>query len=380
MPPDEPTSPPLVPTSAGDVVRADYGGGWIGGVLPALSAGRAPRGAPAWVAGARPRVLLLIDGLGWEMYQRFGVQLPALKPFGATVITSVVPSTTATALPSLTTGCPPSVHGMLGDRIRVGGRLLGVLSWTVADGSPPEPAQVQPHQPFPGTRPVVVSNAKFAGSGFSEAHLRGAPFRGYDTPQELVAQVAGAVRDGASVVYGYLPDVDRAAHEAGFDHDAFGASLALANAVVAGIHRSLPPGAALLVTSDHGHVSTPASGRIDLTPLGPMVAAMAGNTRLRYLHARPGAAAELHVAAAELVGDRAWVQDRAALVASGWLGPHVGALVAGRVGDVILAARGDATLVDPSDRRQALLKTMHGSVTSSEMLVPLLTARGAAAA
>jgi hypothetical protein len=269
---------------------------------------------------------------------------------------------------------------MLGDRIRVGGRMLGVLGWTVAGGRPPDPAQVQPHRPFPGGEPVVISAAKFVGSGFSQAHLRGAPFRPYYTPDELVAQVAAVVRGGAPVVYAYLPDLDRAAHELGFDDEGFGTALALTDRVIAGIHRALPPDAALLVTSDHGHVSTPASGRIDLAPLAGMVSAMGGNTRLRYLHARPGAAADLHATAAELVGRRAWVHDRAGLVASGWLGPHISSVVAGRLGDVILAARGETTLVDPSDRRQALLKTMHGSVTASEMLVPLLTARGMTAA
>lgn len=380
MPVDESGLLATAATSSDPIVRADYGGRWIGDVLPALLAGRVPHGAPGWVASARSHVLLLIDGLGWELYRRFRGQLPALDPFAATPITSVVPSTTATALPSLTTGRTPAAHGMLGDRIRVGGRMLGVLGWTVAGGSPPDPAQVQPHQPFPGGEPVVVSATKFIGSGFSQAHLRGAPFRGYDTADELVAQVAAAVRDGARVVYAYLPDLDRAAHELGLDAGGFGAVLALTDDVIARIHRGLPAATAMLVTSDHGHVTTPPSGRIDLEPLGPMVVAMGGNTRLRYLHARSGAAADLRAAAAELVGSHAWVHDRAGLVASGWLGPRISPVVAGRLGDVILAARGEATLVDPTDRRQALLKTMHGSVTASEMLVPLFVAPGASAA
>ncbi len=357
------------------IVRAAYGGAWIGGVLPELLSGRAPCPMPDWVADAGPRVLLLIDGLGWEMYQRFRSHLPALEPFTRAVITSVVPSTTAAALPSLTTGHTPAAHGMLGDRMRVGGRVLSVLGWTVADGSPPDPSAVQPHQPFGGRDLVVVSSAKFVGSGFSRAHLRGAPFRGYDTPDELIEQVVACVRERFPVVYAYLPDVDRAAHEQGFEHDAFAAALTLANDVIAGIHRRLPPAAAMLVTSDHGHVTTPVSGRVDLTPLVPMVSAMAGSTRFRYLHARPGAAADLRAAAVELVGPHAWVHDRAGLMASGWLGPQISPVVAGRLGDVILAARGGATMVDPSDLRQAQLVTMHGSVTSAEMLVPLLAAR-----
>ncbi len=62
----------------------------------------------------------------------------------------------------------------------------------------------------------------------------------------------------------------------------------------------------------------------------------------------------------------------------GWLGPRTSPLVAGRLGDVILAARDDATMVDPSEGRLNSLVTVHGSLTPDEMLVPLLAARGEA--
>lgn len=362
---------------ADGVVRPDYGGAWIGDLMSALLDGRAPRGAPADIAHARQHVVVLIDGLGWAQYRRFATVLPSLTGFTATPITSVVPSTTAAALPSLTTGATPAAHGMLGDRMRVGGRVLSVLRWTVPDGRPPDPATVQPVPPF-GRGPVaVVSGHLFVGSGFTGAHLRGVPYHPYDTADDLINRVVTCVRDGTPIVYAYFPDVDRTAHERGFEHDAFGAALATADRIVASIHRRLPPDVALLVTSDHGHVTTEESQRVDLRPLNPLVSAMAGSTRFRYLHARPGASAELRAAAADLVGSRAWVLDRTELIATGWLGPEMHPVVAGRLGDVILAARGTATMVDPTDLRQAELVTMHGSVTPDEVIIPLLTSRGA---
>ncbi|HSK95615.1 MAG TPA: alkaline phosphatase family protein, partial [Euzebyales bacterium] len=364
------------PTAADDIVLADYGGAWIGAVLPDLLAGRTPAGLPGWVRDATPLVLLLIDGLGWRLYQRFGALMPALADFTGEVITSVVPSTTAAALPSLTTGRTPGEHGVLGDRMRVGGVVLNVLQWSVPDGPPPVPASVQPHVPFAGRPVPVVTNAKFAGSGFSEAHLRGAPFHGYADAGELVGRVGEAIRAGAPVVYAYFPDADRMAHEHGFDHDAFAAALTAADAVVAGIRRHVPGGGALVVTADHGHVMVDPARRVDLTPLAPLIGAMSGSARLRYLHARPGAARELLAAARELAGQHAWVLDRGELVASGWLGPSTSPMIAGRVGDVVLAARDAVTLVDPAEGRLNELVTVHGSITADEMLVPLLVARG----
>jgi hypothetical protein len=373
-PPHE--SPCATTVDADTIALPDYGGAWIGALLPALVAGATPPGAPPWVAQARQRVLLLIDGLGWELYRRFATSLPSLADVDGTRITAVVPTTTATALPSLTTGRTPGEHGMLGDRMRVGGRVLSVLQWTVPRGRPPSPETVQPHRPFDAGAVVVVSHQKFAGSDFSAAHLRGAPYHGYEDIDDLVRQVGACLDDGAPVVYAYLPDLDRTAHERGLEHDAFGHALALCDRVVRGIRRRLPPGAALLVTADHGHVTTDPAKRIDLRPLLPMVSAMAGSTRMRYLHARSGAANDLLAAAREIVGSAAWVHDRAQVVASGWLGPTTRPVVAGRLGDVILSARGTATLVDPGDPLQARLLTMHGSLTPADMYVPLLAARG----
>ena len=373
---DEPEIVTALGGGSAGVVVPDYEGAWIGAVLPALLRGTAPPGLPPWVGDARPAVVLLVDGLGWEQYLRFRAQLPALEGAEGGPMTSVVPSTTATALPSLTTGRPPAEHGMLGDRMRVGGRVLNVLQWTTTGGPPPDPAAVQPHPPFPGGVADVVSGAAFAGSGFSRAHLRGAPYHGFDEAAELPAVVADRLRAGVPLIYAYLPDVDRTAHERGMDHAAFDAALALADAVIVGIHRVLPPGGALVVTSDHGQVTTTPEQRVDLGPLGPLVSAMAGSTRLRYLHARPGAATELLAAAAELAGERATVLDRAGVAATGWLGPTPRPMVAGRLGDVVMAARGAATMVDPDDLRQAQLVTMHGSVTPSELWVPVLALHG----
>jgi hypothetical protein len=360
------------------VVRANYGGAWIGSLLPELLAGRVPPGLPDWVRAAFPLVILLIDGLGWRLYQRFAPQMPALADFTGGPITTVVPSTTAAALPSLTTGRTPGEHGMLGDRIRVGGVVLNVLQWTVSNGAPPAPASVQPHTPFGGRRVPVVSNAKFAGSGFSQAHLRGAPFHGYSDAGDLISQVGTVVRSGAPLLFAYFPDADRTAHEYGLDHDAFAASLAAADAVVRGIRRHVPPHGAVIVTADHGHVTVDPGQRIVLTPLVPLISATSGSARFRYLHAKAGAARELLAGARELAGTRAWTGDRDALVATGWLGPHTNAVTAGRAGDVVMVARGAVTLVDPAEGRLNDLVTVHGSLTADEMLVPLLVARGTA--
>jgi predicted AlkP superfamily pyrophosphatase or phosphodiesterase len=65
----------------------------------------------------------------------------------------VAPSTTATALTSITTGLTPGEHGVVGYRIDVDGEVLNVLRWATRPATPAgriPPADIQPFPPFLG--------------------------------------------------------------------------------------------------------------------------------------------------------------------------------------------------------------------------------------
>jgi len=112
-----------------EFVPPDYGGGslanipaTIAGLLGAPSPGLPPLHDGLWrplATGARRVVLLLIDSLGWQIYQRelsaFG-ELPTQAVVQGK-ITSVFPSTTVAALSSLWTGYAPAQHGLVGLRL-----------------------------------------------------------------------------------------------------------------------------------------------------------------------------------------------------------------------------------------------------------------------
>src|SRR5947207_191498 len=101
-----------------DAVKPDYSGPNVTGIVPALLGARPVTWLPEPVAGARSTVLLVLDGLGWDAFERFAATLPELGAFAGGPITTVVPSTTPAALTSITTGLPPSRHGITGFRIR----------------------------------------------------------------------------------------------------------------------------------------------------------------------------------------------------------------------------------------------------------------------
>ena len=67
------------------------------------------------------------------------------------------------------------------------------------------------------------------------------------------------------------------------------------------------------------------------------------------------------------------VLSRDEAIAAGWFGP-VGELVLPRIGDVVVASRGDRSVHDSRVQRTELLALigMHGSRTADEVAIPLL--------
>ena len=68
------------------------------------------------------------------------------------------------------------------------------------------------------------------------------------------------------------------------------------------------------------------------------------------------------------------MHSRGELVAAGWFARVVGPPVAARFGDVALVAHAAIGFFDPADSGPFELLCRHGSLTSAEMLVPLLAA------
>jgi hypothetical protein len=360
-------------------VVPDYGGAWIVGVVPALVRGSRPPWFPEAARERGPVVLFLIDGLGWTALEAHRSLLPRLAALDGHAITTVAPSTTASALTSLATGLTPAEHGIVGFRMRIERAVLNVLRWQVDEGPPPDPFVVQRQDGFLGRPVPVVTKSEFRMTKFTDAHLRGTRFVGWTTTATLVQQCRRLIGEGEPLVYAYYPGVDSVAHEFGLHDEFFRSELIAADRLVGDLVDALPPNVTVLVTADHGQVHMGAAGWVGLQPLHSMVDAYAGDGRFRYLYARRGAAADLLAAARDEYGHQAWVMSRDELIDGGWLGPGpVRTQVRRRIGDVVLAAHEPVGFVDPTFPREAGLIAGHGSLTPDEMLVPLLGGRGEA--
>lgn len=359
-----------------DPLRPDYEGACISGLVPALL--EPSDAAPAWLPTAAWEadqvVLLVLDGLGWDQLEERRHLAPTLAGLTGGPITSVTPTTTATALTSIATGLPPGEHGVVGYRVAVDGEVLNVLRWSTAEGDARkriDPEAFQTHAAFAAQRPAVVTKAEFSSSGFSGAHLCEVRFNGYRVPSTMVTEVRRLLRAGEPFVYAYYDGIDKVAHEYGLGEH-YDAEVVAADRLVADVLATLPAGAAVVVTADHGQVDV-GDRIVDLhADLGPHIAYQSGEGRFRWLHARQGRTAALLDAARARHGGVAWVVTRDETIEDGWWGPKVTDAARQRLGDVALVAREPVSFHDPADTGPFVLIGRHGSLTRAEMLVPCL--------
>jgi Type I phosphodiesterase / nucleotide pyrophosphatase len=308
-----------------ELVLPDYGGACIANIIPALLGppDETPAWMPAGVAGASQVVLFVVDGLGWEQLQARLRLAPTLASMVGGSVTTVAPSTTSTALTSLTTGLPPGEHGVVGYRIAAQGEVLNVLRWSTVAGDARltiPPSKLQPSAPFLGERPAVVTRAEYRRSGFTGAHLDPARFWGYRTMATMVTEVGRLVRAGEPFVYSYYDGLDKVAHEYGLGEH-YDAELSWIDHLVERLLTDLPRGAALVVTADHGQVEV---GDHVVELAGDVLAQtsmQSGEGRFRWLHARAGRARALWEAARACHSDDAWVRTRDEVVQERWLAP-----------------------------------------------------------
>ena len=366
-------------------VRPAYGDRSLGDVLPAVAAalgvdaGLGPTSLVLPDAGSI--VVFLVDGLGYELLRDHPEEAPFLHSLlsGQAAATVGVPSTTATSLTSLGTALPPGAHGVVGYTSRIPGtdRLLNALHWD----EQVDPREWQPHPTAfarlaaAGVHATVVNKRGFESSGLTVAGSRGADFVGADKVGERLAAVVAASAGAPALTYMYDGDLDWTGHAYGVDSMQWEQELSMIDAAAEHLRESLPSDVRIVVVADHGMVDSPAEQRLDVEDhpeLREGVFLLGGEARFRQLYCRGGAVDDVVAAWTEVLGDRAEVLSRDTAVARGWFG-EVEPAVRARLGDVLVACRGDHAVLDrASFPFETQLVGLHGSLTPAEMLVPVL--------
>jgi len=334
-------------------------------------------------------VVVLVDGLGAAaLKSRAGharTLAGALTP--ATTIDSGFPTTTASALATLTTGVLPGQHGLVGYSVldAANDRVVNQLSgWD--DKLDPHTWQAQPtvfeQAVGLGFSAAVIGPGRYKGSGFSEAVLRGAEFIAGSSIADRFELAADWVRapGPAGIAYLYVPELDQTGHASGWESPAWTTWLETLDGELRRFVAGLPSKAGVIVTADHGVVDVPAHTHVLVDELeGALdgIRHIAGEPRCLQLYFEPDASeadrARTVAAWHESEDSRAWVATRAEAIEAGWFGEVLPEIVA-RIGDIIVAARKNIAYYDGriANNHGRNMVGQHGSWSPAEVQVPLL--------
>lgn len=331
--------------------------------------------------GIRSLVMVVVDGLGHANLKARAGHAPTLSRLQQRRIETVVPSTTGAALTTLTTGRLPGAHGLVGYKIRhpERGLVTTLKDW---DGIPDRRSWQLATPLFEaarsaGARPVAIGRPAHAVGGLTEAILTGADYVPGQRIEDRFAAASALLRGNDPIVaYLYIDELDKAAHEAGWQSPQWVRRLEQLDASLDLFLRGLPADVGVIVTADHGIVDVGAHQQImlDSSPdLLQDVLEIGGEPRFRSLYLEPGSdpgSTAARWVAAE--GNRAWVMTRDEAIGSGMFGP-VAPGVAARLGDVLIAARKNVAYYRSDDDPGALAMVgQHGSFSEDERGVPLM--------
>jgi len=345
------------------------------------------------LAGARNIVLLIVDGLGHDYLTGAGAGSALHRDLRAR-ISSVFPSTTATAISSFLTGVGPQQHALTGWHVWL--RELACLAATLRfrprhGGAALSKAGIVPRSLYTA-EPVfdrlavkshVVSPADIIDSDYNVAHCGSAQRRPYKDLPALFSTVAEIVHSGGErkFIHAYTYELDHAAHSFGCASAELQQKFRQIDTDYARFLDEIAgTGTAVIATADHGFIDSPAAACIELEQ-HPELAQMlmlplCGERRAAYCYIQPGQDAAFEHYVQTRLDHCAELYRSSDLIAQGWFG--LGAAnprLAERVGHYTLVMKDDFTIKDwILGEARYLTLGVHGGVSAAEMHVPLILA------
>ena len=378
----------------------DYRGGSIVNLMASLVAGLgggdtgyvplAELEAEA-VTRRRHAVLLVVDGLGHEYLTR-SEPGAALRRGLRGRITSVFPSTTATAITTFLTAAAPQQHGLTGwfTYFRELGSVIAVLPFQDRHGGMGLDESGIDAARFFGHRSVfdrisrrcyTVTPQRLIDSAFNVAHSHGAIRRAYTTLPQFFDVIGRGLDEGGepSFTYAYWPELDRLAHEHGVASRQVSMHLEELDAafdyfidVIRG-HDAI-----VIVTGDHGFIDTSPDRVIELEThpalSETLVMPLCGERRAAFCYVHPDKCMQFEDYVTTRLDREATLVKSAELLAQGYFGlgaphPHLG----DRIGHYALIMNENFAINDSvAGEHRHVQIGVHGGLSSDEMFVPLI--------
>lgn len=334
-------------------------------------------------------VLLIIDGLGARYLDSHPGFLHSHK---STELTSVFPTTTASAITTFMTGLAPQQHGLTGwfTYLKEIGAVTAVLPCQLRGSRESlldrgiDIAALYGHIPFfdllnvPST---VLAPEWIIDSPFNVAHSGRARRQGYTDLVSMFDNLRGILQGETErqYIYAYWPDFDRLSHQFGNSSEQVAQHYRELDAMLTQFIDSIAgTRTLLLITADHGFIDTRPERLINLHE-HPVLRdclslPLSGEPRLAYCYVHPDKATTFVDYVQEHFAQQMELIESHRLIAQGAFGlgeahPQLGQ----RVGDYTLIMKDNYVIKDwLAGEKPFFQYGVHGGISELEMQVPLI--------
>ncbi len=344
------------------------------------------------ISGSRAHlVFLIIDGLGYQLFKKLKSDgsVPFLASLNSTYLTSTFPSTTATALVSLSTGLVPAKHGILGFKMFLERpyTTMNTIFYTIYGLKGVEvPEDIQKFMPEyyiyeslarGGIRVFSILKKEFIGSPFSRlvhGYIENMP---HINEIDLLSQAVRILRKATqrTFISLYTPTLDSLSHTYGPYSDEVTEFMKVLDGLLERLLAPYLDNVQLIITADHGHIDTSFENAVNICEKSMIyrniVGYPAGEPRAMYLRVRHKK--EFIREIKEEYGDKIVVMEIEDVEREGLWGGRLENHFRERVGDIVLVPA-DRSYVLCTDEPPEVMKMRgrHGGLSIDEMLVPLL--------
>jgi len=352
-------------------------------------------------------ILILLDGLQFDRFIHWSQITPVWKSLvneGVLVpITSVVPSTTSSALTTLWTGVSPASHGVIGYEMWLKEYSLVANMITHSPmtfknstdslesaGFSPDSFLGYPtlgsHLQNNGVKSYSFTHYGIAHSGLSRMLMEDVDIHPFQTPASMwvsLRQLIEQKSDEKMYVWTYWGQLDGISHYHGPDDERVSAefshfSTAFEQFFLDALNPEIKKGTIVILTADHGQTHTPLDPNLVLTNHPSLNMHLRINptceNRFAFLHLRPGSEGAVRSYFAYTWPGRFTLISQKEALDNHLLGPgpeHPDLRV--RVGDLIAVAH-DGAYLWWSDKPDFLIGR-HGGMNPQDMLVPFMAFR-----
>lgn len=386
-------------SSEATIIQPDYRGNGIVNLMAFLLAALGGRGGDYCILRELPIeqwavsqniLLLVIDGLGYRYLMNQGAE-SFLSRHIQGKLTSVFPSTTASAITTFLTGLAPQQHGLTGwfTYFKELGSVIAVLPFVPrlggsslkASGIDPAALLVTPSVFQRIEAPsFVISPQRIVDSDFNAFYAAQAERRGYQHLDEMYRSIASVLdADGRKYIYAYYPELDTLAHEHGIESSQVSGEFArLDRAFEAFMENIRGSDTTVIVTADHGFTELHPDKLIRLEDhpelAETLLLPLCGEPRVAYCYVRPGKTERFESYVRTVLKDRASLHRSEQLLQAGFFGlgnPHP--RLRERIGDYALIMKEHCAIKDRLLGEESHPPIgVHGGISRDEMEVPLI--------